>query len=85
MAMWMLGCGASIGDDDADGDQGGLADAAAQVPDGTPPTDAPGQTQTTVFAVPDVVDTFLRLSDPTFNYGAARACAPTPRPTTGAS
>ena len=69
MAMWLLGCGASIG---------GVADAATRVPDATPPADAAREIQTTVFAVPDVVDTFVRLSDPTFNYGGSpRMCGDT--------
>ena len=78
LAIWLVGCGASIGDDDSAGDDPPAADAATQTPDGSPPPDAAREVESTVFAVPDVVDTFVRLSDPTFNYGGStRMCADT--------
>jgi hypothetical protein len=57
---------------DADGAPpagGDPADAA------TPPPDSPPGTQSTVFSADDIVDTYVRMSDPTLNYGASdRMC-----------
>jgi hypothetical protein len=53
---------------------------AAPSPDAAPPADAapPGTQSTTVFSYDDIEDTFLRLSDPTFNYGGReRMCTDT--------
>lgn len=78
LACCLLGCGAEIGgDNDTDARPAGL-DAAAPA-DGAPAGfDAAQQQETTVFAVPDVVDTFVRLTDPTLNFGGRdRMCADT--------
>jgi hypothetical protein len=74
----LIGCGAEIGDDeDTDARPGGI-DAAAVTSDAAAPDAAPPEMQTTVFAVPDITDTFVRLSDPTFNFGGRdRMCADT--------
>jgi hypothetical protein len=79
---WLLfvlaGCGGAIGDDDTAGDDVALTDAAVGGSDAAARADAAGELENTVFAVPDVVDTFLRLSDPTLNYGgSARMCSDT--------
>lgn len=80
MLTWccLVGCGAEIGGDGEDVPRDASPDAAPR-PDAAAPADAsPPGTETTVFAVPDVVDTYLRLSDPTFNYGGRdRMCADT--------
>lgn len=77
LSVCLLGCGAAIGDDDPVGGDGSPADAAPAGADGAA-ADASGEVENTVFAVPDVVDTFVRLSDPTLNYGgSARMCGDT--------
>ena len=78
LSVWLAGCGANIGDDDTAGDDMALTDAAAGRSDAATGPDASGELENTVFAVPDVVDTFVRLSDPTLNYGgSARMCGDT--------
>lgn len=79
LLVWcLIGCGAEIGgdgDSDARPDDRDAAAAADGAPSGP---DAARSVENTVFAVPDVVDTFVKLADPTFNYGARdRMCADT--------
>lgn len=81
LTLCLVGCGAEIGGDDE------AADATPGRPDGAPgrpdaggplPDAAPADTQTTVFGASDMVDNFLRLTKPTFNYGVSqRLCADT--------
>lgn len=74
----LVGCGADIGGEDRLADGAPRADSAPAADARSPNPDAATETQTTVFAVPDVIDTFLRFSNPTFNYGAGeRMCADT--------
>lgn len=81
LLTWCLvGCGAEIGGDDPSADARPRADGSAETDDAgsSLPDAARPEPQTTVFAVPDVIDTYLRLKDPTFNYGvAASMCADT--------
>lgn len=77
LAWCLVGCSAEIGGDDStDAAPGGDASPAA---DAAPPPDAaPLETQTTVFSADDIADTFVRLINPTFNYGGRdRMCADT--------
>jgi len=78
LACCLFGCGAEIGGDN-DTDARPVGQDAAATADGSPTgADAAIAIETTVFAVPDVVDTFVRLTDPTLNFGGRdRMCADT--------
>jgi len=78
LTLCLVGCGAAIGDDDPSADGAPRADGAAAAADASTSPDGAADAETPVFAVPDVVDTYLRFNNPTFNYGAAeRMCADT--------
>ena len=87
-AGWLLAIGACRSfEASLPSDDGGASDAAASdptgdatAPDAGSPADAapPGTRSTTVFSEDDIEDTFLRLSDPTLNYGGReRMCSDT--------
>ncbi len=76
----LIGCGAEIGgDEDTDARPAAAIDAGVDLSDAAARADAAtAEMQTSVFSVPDVVDTFVRLMEPTFNFGARdRMCADT--------
>jgi hypothetical protein len=77
--VWCLvGCGAEIGGDEGTDARPATIDAAVAHPDAAAPDAALAEPETTVFAVPDVTDTFVRLTQPTLNFGARdRMCADT--------
>lgn len=88
LAWCLLGCAEIHPGDDDDGGAaedaapgGPDAAASASTPDGSPAPDpdaAPGEITTTVFDAASIRDTYLRLNNPTLNYGGGtRMCADT--------